>query len=83
DTIEFRDVPVGVGNSSHGLHNVSFSVKAGQTVAIVGPTGAGNTTLVNLLHRVYDAQGGKILVDGTDITNVTRKSLRRHIATVF
>ncbi|WP_439872480.1 glucan ABC transporter ATP-binding protein/ permease [Rhizobium leguminosarum] len=82
-SIEFRDVSFGFGNSSQGLHNVSFSVKAGQTVAIVGPTGAGKTTLVNLLQRVYDAQGGKILVDGTDITKVTRKSLRRHIATVF
>nr|WP_205938390.1 glucan ABC transporter ATP-binding protein/ permease [Rhizobium leguminosarum] len=81
--IEFRDVSFGFGNSSQGLHNVSFSVKAGQTVAIVGPTGAGKTTLVNLLQRVYYAQGGKILVDGTDITKVTRKSLRRHIATVF
>ncbi|UIJ79689.1 glucan ABC transporter ATP-binding protein/ permease [Rhizobium leguminosarum] len=81
--IEFRDVSFGFGNSSQGLHNVSFSVKAGQTVAVVGPTGAGKTTLVNLLQRVYDAQGGKILVDGTDITKVTRKSLRRHIATVF
>ncbi|WSG95443.1 glucan ABC transporter ATP-binding protein/ permease [Rhizobium johnstonii] len=81
--IEFRDVSFGFGNSSQGLHNVSFSVKAGQTVAIVGPTGAGKTTLVNLLQRVYDARGGKILVDGTDITKVTRKSLRRHIATVF
>nr|WP_168724621.1 glucan ABC transporter ATP-binding protein/ permease [Rhizobium laguerreae] len=81
--VEFRDVSFGFGNSSQGLHNVSFSVKAGQTVAIVGPTGAGKTTLVNLLQRVYDAQGGKILVDGTDITKVTRKSLRRHIATVF
>ncbi|MEH7834860.1 glucan ABC transporter ATP-binding protein/ permease [Rhizobium laguerreae] len=81
--IEFRDVSFGFGNSSQGLHNVSFSVKAGQTVAIVGPTGAGKTTLVNLLQRVYDARAGKILVDGTDITKVTRKSLRRHIATVF
>ncbi|EJT03868.1 glucan ABC transporter ATP-binding protein/ permease [Rhizobium sp. CCGE 510] len=81
--IEFRDVSFGFGNSSQGLHNVSFSVKAGQTVAIVGPTGAGKTTLVNLLQRVYDAEGGQILVDGNDITKVTRKSLRRHIATVF
>ncbi|MDF0697550.1 glucan ABC transporter ATP-binding protein/ permease [Rhizobium sp. MC63] len=81
--VEFRDVSFGFGNSSQGLHNVSFSVKAGQTVAIVGPTGAGKTTLVNLLQRVYDPQGGQILVDGTDITKVTRKSLRRHIATVF
>jgi ABC-type oligopeptide transport system ATPase subunit len=65
------------------LHNVSFTVKAGQTVAIVGPTGAGKTTLVNLLQRVYDPDSGQILVDGVDITKVTRKSLRRYIATVF
>ncbi|WP_454852719.1 glucan ABC transporter ATP-binding protein/ permease [Rhizobium binxianense] len=81
--VEFRDVSFGFGNTSQGLHDVSFSVKAGQTVAIVGPTGAGKTTLVNLLQRVYDPQGGQILVDGTDITKVTRKSLRRYIATVF
>ncbi|WP_087001814.1 glucan ABC transporter ATP-binding protein/ permease [Rhizobium sullae] len=81
--VEFRDVSFGFGNSSQGLHNVSFSVKAGQTVAIVGPTGAGKTTLVNLLQRVYDPDSGKILVDSHDITKVTRKSLRRYIATVF
>jgi ATP-binding cassette, subfamily B, beta-glucan exporter len=81
--VEFSDVSFGFANSSQGLHNVSFKVKAGQTVAIVGPTGAGKTTLVNLLQRVYDPQGGKILVDGADISKVTRKSLRRYIATVF
>jgi ATP-binding cassette subfamily B protein len=81
--IEFRDVSFGFGETSQGLHDVSFTVKAGQTVAIVGPTGAGKTTLVNLLQRVFDPQQGQILVDGTDITKVTRKSLRRSIATVF
>ena len=81
--VEFNDVSFGFANSSQGLHNVSFKVKAGQTVAIVGPTGAGKTTLVNLLQRVYDPQGGQILVDGHDISKVTRKSLRRYIATVF
>ncbi len=81
--VEFDNVSFGFANSSQGLHNVSFKVKAGQTVAIVGPTGAGKTTLVNLLQRVYDPQGGQILVDGHDISKVTRKSLRRYIATVF
>ncbi|MBB3594613.1 ATP-binding cassette subfamily B protein [Rhizobium sp. BK529] len=81
--VEFNDVSFGFANSSQGLHNVSFKVKAGQTVAIVGPTGAGKTTLVNLLQRVYDPQSGQILVDGIDISKVTRKSLRRYIATVF
>jgi ATP-binding cassette subfamily B protein len=81
--VEFRNVSFGFANTSQGLHDVSFSVKAGQTVAIVGPTGAGKTTLVNLLQRVFDPQQGQILVDGTDITKVSRKSLRRYIATVF
>ncbi|MEZ2129937.1 MULTISPECIES: glucan ABC transporter ATP-binding protein/ permease [unclassified Sinorhizobium] len=81
--VEFRNVSFGFANTSQGLHDVSFSVQAGQTVAIVGPTGAGKTTLVNLLQRVYDPQHGQIMVDGADITKVTRKSLRRHIATVF
>ncbi|PZM09704.1 glucan ABC transporter ATP-binding protein/ permease [Rhizobium tubonense] len=81
--IEFRNVSFGFGETSQGLHDVNFSVKAGQTVAIVGPTGAGKTTMVNLLQRVFDPLQGQILVDGTDITKVTRKSLRRNIATVF
>jgi glucan exporter ATP-binding protein len=81
--VEFRNVSFGFGETAQGLHDVNFTVKAGQTVAIVGPTGAGKTTMVNLLQRVFDPQHGQILVDGTDITKVTRKSLRRNIATVF
>jgi ATP-binding cassette, subfamily B, beta-glucan exporter len=81
--VEFRDVTFGFANTKQGVHNVSFTAKAGQTVAIVGPTGAGKTTLINLLQRVYDPQQGKILVDGVDISTVTRKSLRQQIATVF
>jgi ATP-binding cassette subfamily B protein len=81
--VEFRNVSFGFGETAQGLKDVSFTVEAGQTVAIVGPTGAGKTTLVNLLQRVFDPQKGQILVDGKDITKVTRKSLRRYIATVF
>jgi glucan exporter ATP-binding protein len=81
--VEFRDVTFGFANTSQGVHEVSFIAKAGQTVAIVGPTGAGKTTLINLLQRVYDPQEGKILIDGQDIGKVTRKSLRHSIATVF
>jgi ATP-binding cassette subfamily B protein len=81
--VEFRDVSFNFANSNQGLSDVSFTAKAGQTIAIVGPTGAGKTTLVNLLQRVHEPAAGKILIDGVDISTVTRKSLRRSIATVF
>ncbi|MGF9694977.1 glucan ABC transporter ATP-binding protein/ permease [Rhizobium sp. 0TCS1.26] len=81
--VEFRDVSFDFANTTQGVRNVSFTAKTGQTVAIVGPTGAGKTTLVNLLQRVYDPQKGQILIDGIDIAKVTRKSLRQSIATVF
>ncbi len=81
--VEFRNVDFSFGGTSQGVHDVSFVAQAGETVAIVGPTGAGKTTLVNLLQRVYEPDNGKIFVDGTDISTVTRKSLRNSIATVF
>ncbi|SIQ69951.1 ATP-binding cassette, subfamily B [Rhizobium sp. RU35A] len=81
--VEFRNVSFDFANTTQGVRDVSFTARAGQTVAIVGPTGAGKTTLVNLLQRVYDPQQGQILIDGTDIATVTRKSLRHSIATVF
>jgi ATP-binding cassette subfamily B protein len=81
--VEFRDVSFGFANTSQGVHHISFTAGAGETVAIVGPTGAGKTTLINLLQRVYDPQEGKILIDGIDIGKVTRRSLRQSIATVF
>ncbi|SIR40712.1 ATP-binding cassette, subfamily B [Rhizobium sp. RU20A] len=81
--VVFNDVSFDFANAAQGMRNVSFSVKAGQTVAIVGPTGAGKTTLVNLLQRVHEPKSGSITIDGVDISTVTRKSLRRSIATVF
>lgn len=81
--VEFRDVCFDFASTTQGVRDVSFAVKAGQTVAIVGPTGAGKTTLINLLQRVHEPQSGQILVDGQDISKVTRKSLRHAIATVF
>ncbi|TPP07152.1 glucan ABC transporter ATP-binding protein/ permease [Rhizobium glycinendophyticum] len=81
--VEFRDVCFDFASTTQGVRDVSFTVNAGQTVAIVGPTGAGKTTLINLLQRVHEPQSGQILVDGQDISKVTRKSLRHAIATVF
>lgn len=58
------------------LENLSFEVKAGESIALVGPTGAGKTTVVNLISRFYNLTGGRILIDGNDISQVTLKSLR-------
>ncbi len=65
------------------LKNISFSIKQGQTVAIVGHTGAGKTTIINLLSRFYDIQQGEILIDGININHVSPKDLRKHIAVVL
>ena len=73
--IAFENVQFGYGETLL-MDGVSFSVKAGQKVAIVGPTGAGKTTLVNLLMRFYEVQGGKITVDGVDIRDFDREYLR-------
>jgi ATP-binding cassette, subfamily B, bacterial MsbA len=82
--IEFRDVSFayddGAGKSV--LKNVSFGARAGQVIALVGLSGAGKTTLVNLLPRFYDVTGGSIQIDGVDIRDVTLKSLRQQIGIV-
>lgn len=61
------------------LHEVSFTAKPGETIALVGPTGAGKTTIVNLICRFYDIKGGRILIDGVDIQDVTINSLRKQM----
>ena len=83
DVIEFRDVRFSYdGAEDATLDGVSFSVRGGQTLAIVGRSGAGKTTLVNLIPRFYDVTGGVITIDGQDIRGVTLASLRGQIAIV-
>jgi subfamily B ATP-binding cassette protein MsbA len=84
DAIEFRDVSFGYedGHGRSTLRGVSFAVRTGQMVAIVGRSGAGKTTLVNLLPRFYDVTSGAILIDGRDIRDVTLASLRAQIGMV-
>jgi subfamily B ATP-binding cassette protein MsbA len=83
-TIEFRNVSFDYGDGSGRcvLRDVSFAVRAGQIIAIVGLSGAGKTTLVNLIPRFYDVTSGAILIDGTDIRDVTLRSLRSQIGIV-
>lgn len=70
-------------NGREVLHDVTFAVEPGQTLALVGPTGAGKTTIANLIPRFYDVTGGAVRVDGRDVREVTRESLRRRIAMVL
>lgn len=65
------------------LNNVSFTAKAGETIALVGPTGAGKTTIINLLGRQYDIKDGAVTIDGRDIRDVTMRSLRRQMGVVL
>jgi ATP-binding cassette, subfamily B, multidrug efflux pump len=81
--IQFEDVTFAYDPGRSVLHDVSFNIEPGQTVALVGPTGAGKTTIANLIPRFYDATGGSIRVDGFDVREVERRSLRRRIASVL
>jgi ATP-binding cassette subfamily B multidrug efflux pump len=74
--VEFHNVKFGYKEDAPLIENMNIDVKQGQTIAIVGPTGAGKTTIVNLLMRFYEINEGKITIDGVDITNMKRGSLR-------
>ncbi len=81
--IKFSAVHFGYLKDEEILHGIAFDVKVGQTVAIVGATGAGKSTIINLLNRFYEINSGEILVDGINITNYKLASLRRNIAVVL
>jgi ATP-binding cassette, subfamily B, multidrug efflux pump len=81
--ITFEEVSFAYEPGRPVLHDVGFDIEPGHTVALVGPTGAGKTTIANLIPRFYDATGGSVRVDGHDVRRVERRSLRRHIATVL
>ncbi|OHU71069.1 ABC transporter ATP-binding protein [Mycobacteroides chelonae] len=81
--VEFEDISFGYSPETRVIDGLSLRVEPGQTVAIVGPTGAGKTTLVNLLMRFYDLDSGRILLDGVDISTVSRHDLRSQIGMVL
>jgi ABC-type multidrug transport system fused ATPase/permease subunit len=81
--VSFRDVSFSYSGRGQTLDAISFDVRAGETVAIVGPTGAGKSTLVSLLPRFYDPADGLISVDGVDLRDVTLSSLRGQISIVL
>lgn len=81
--LEFRDVWFAYENDDWVLRGVSFTIKSGERVAIVGPTGSGKTTIISLLTRLYDIQKGQILFDGIDIRELDIKFLRSQMAVVL
>lgn len=74
--VQFKDVTFGYEEKTDVLQNVNFEVAAGETIALVGPTGAGKSTIVNLASRFYDVKSGAVLIDGCDIKSVQLESLR-------
>ncbi len=80
--IRFEDVSFAYGRTNGGLDHVTLTIRPGEKVGIVGASGAGKSTLVALLLRLYDAEGGRILIDGHDVRRVTQASLRRQVAMV-
>ena len=81
--VDLKDVSFSYAPEKPLIGDFNLSVEPGMRVAIVGPTGCGKTTLINLLMRFYDVDGGAVLVEGTDIRRVTRKSLRRNFGMVL
>ena len=80
--IEFKNVTYGYGDGDNVLKNVSLKIDKGQTFALVGPSGGGKTTICHLIPHFYDVREGEILIDGVNINNITRESLRKNIGIV-
>jgi ATP-binding cassette subfamily B protein/subfamily B ATP-binding cassette protein MsbA len=81
--VEFVDVSFGYTADRETLHHVNLEAQPGQMVAIVGPTGAGKSTLVSLIPRFYDPSAGRVLLDGTDVRDLRLSALRQHISMVL
>jgi len=82
-SVEFRDVTFSYVEGQPVLKNVSFTVSPGETVALVGPTGSGKTSITSLLHRFYEVNEGAVLIDGHDVRGYAKAALGRHIAMVL
>lgn len=82
-SVEFRDVVFGYSPDRPVLKNVSFTVKPGETVALVGPTGSGKTSAMSLVHRFYEVDSGAVLVGGHDVRDVTQETLGEQVAMVL
>tara|TARA_B100001123_G_scaffold426106_1_gene539840 strand:- start:9 stop:1796 length:1788 start_codon:yes stop_codon:yes gene_type:complete len=80
--VELDNISFAYGESGAGVHGISLTLEPGQVAALVGPSGGGKSTLINLILRFYDVTGGTIRIDGQDIREVTQASLREHIALV-
>lgn len=81
--ISFHNVSFKYKDTNQGIYDINFDIEAGQTVAIIGPTGAGKTTLIKLLQNMYPLNKGKISIDGIDINDIDIYTLRENIATVL
>ena len=81
--VNFKDTQAAYKKDEPVLKGINFTVQPGQTIAIVGPTGAGKTTIINLIPRFYDVTGGSVTIDGIDVRDVTTDSLRKQIGIVL